>query len=479
MKLGKLAGLIAIAVIAAIAVVMGHSWMRSTYVTPDLSGAMAAEFSEGCLAPTVDPRPIWECYEIPVEAPEHETVIIRHTDGEEHRVITFQDNDQTRFRFAPNKPGLWTFSLGDEQVGEIDINGDRPSYAKGELAAQGKDWIRTATGEAVIPQFVMYDKPDLDNGLDIFIDGHGFSGFHITNLRDFMDNPEYFEAVILKTYRRGGISHFWIWGDETRDQTPETYGVDVERLYAEIAARLAPLPGWSMSYGFDLFEWAEAEEIEALRDTLYGYSTYHHMIGGRGHKNEYREISPNLDYASWEWHRPTYEDYREHLERANGRPAFSEDRFRFRVPTRYPEKDYDPELTLQGLWDSAIAGGIANIWGYKPEGMEFSEPYPNQEAIKTYSIFIDKTFTVDMEPANELINNGHCLRNPQSQAICYTRGTAEISLNLAELGTIPQQVFAVDARKSYEEISLEISGEQLIWTAPYESDWAIALLNNS
>jgi hypothetical protein len=473
MKFGKIAGFIALTVIAALAVILGHAWFRSSYITPDLSDAMAAEFGEYCLDPTVEPRPVWECYEISVSAAEHEPVTIRHADGEEHRVITFQQGDQTMFRFTPTKPGVWTFSTG----GEIAINGDRPAYAKGFLAAEGKDWVRTATGEAVIPQYVMYDKPDLDSGLDIFMDGHGFSGFHITNLRDFMDNPGYFEAVILKTYRRGGISHFWIWGDRSRNQTPDTYGVDVERLYAEIAARLAPLPGWSMSYGFDLFEWASAEEIETLRNTMHGYSSYHHLIGGRGHKNEYREISSNLDYASWEWHQPDYEDYREHLERANGRPAFSEDRFRIRTPTRYPEKDYDPELTRKGLWNSAIAGGVANIWGHKPEGMEFSEPYPNQDTIKTYSVFIDKVFTTGMEPANQLIDRGHCLRNGQGQAICYSEEVSQVALNLGELDTAPQDIFAVDTRKGYEEIPLDVTGEQVDWEAPYESDWAFAILN--
>ena len=99
------------------------------------------------------------------------------------------------------------------------------------------------------------------------------------------------------------------------------------------------------------------------------------------------------------------------MSEAEGRPAFSEDRFRIRVPSRYPEKDYDFDLTRRGLWHSAMAGGVANIWGYKPEDKEFSEPYSNREAIATYSRFIDDTFSVQMEPDNDLIDQGYCLRD--------------------------------------------------------------------
>ena len=473
MKRWKILGFLGFVALGVLAAFSFSAFRTVVYPSPDLSAAMSAEFEEYCLLPTASQRPAWECYEITASGPEHQEVVIRHSDGEEHRVITFQDQGETKFRFTPSKQGVWTFSTG----GEIEINADRPDYAKGFVAAQGNKWIRTATGEAFVPQFIMYDKPTLKQGLDEFVDGHGFTGFHITNLRDFMNNPAYFEAAVLKTYRRGGVTHFWIWGDEDRKQTPRSYGVDADRLYAELAARLAPIPGWTLSYGFDLFEWASAEELEALRQTLRDYATYSPMLGGRGHKNEYREISSNLDYASWEWHQPTYEDYREHLEKANNRPVFSEDRFRIRTPTRYPEKDYNPELTRRGLWDSAMAGGIANIWGHQPRGKEFSEPYPNQEQIKTYSTFINKTFTVGMQPDDGLSDDGHCLKDGQNRAVCYFENTSSISLNTSGLQT-PIQVFAVDAKAAYEEIAIPASAGPLNWDAPRRSDWAVAILSD-
>jgi hypothetical protein len=264
--------------------------------------------------------------------------------------------------------------------------------------------------------------------------------------------------------------------------TPDTYGIDVEQLYTEIAARLAPIPGWTVGYGFDLFEWATAEEIEDFRDTLQHATSYHHMVGGRGHKNEYREISPNLDYASWEWHQPTYEDYRDHLEVADGRPAFSEDRFRIRTPTRYPAKDYNPELTRRGLWQSAIAGGVANIWGHQPEGAKFSEPYPNKEAIKTYSTFIEKTFTVAMQPDATLIDKGYCLRDENRTAICYAEEGDAVSFNVGQFDGL-DRVVAIDTQAAYQEINIpinpQLSSDKLDWTAPYPSDWAFYVTWNT
>ena len=444
--------------------------------SPDLSEVLDnSEFSEHCLSPEVSQRPAWECYEIATSGSAYQDVVIRHESGEQHRVLTFEDQGQTKFRFTPTQAGVWEFSTG----GNIEINAVRPDYAKGFVASEGDKWIRTATGKAFVPQFVMYDKSDLDEGLAEFVDGHGFTGFHITNLRDFMDNPSYFEAVALKTYRQGGVTHFWIWGDKTRRKTPETYGVDVDRLYAEIAARLAPIPGWTVGYGFDLFEWATAEEIEGFRNTLQQATSYHHMVGGRGHKNKYREISANLDYASWEWHQPTYEDYRDHIEKANNRPAFSEDRFRIRTPSRYPRKDYDPDLTLQGLWNSAIAGGVANIWGHQPEGKQFSEPYPNKDAIKTYSRFINKAFTSAMQPPDTaLINKGHCLRDNHTIAICYAEEVDKVSLDVSQIET-PTQIVAVDTRSAYQEIEVPFSDETVSWSAPHRSDWAFRIVGES
>lgn len=428
------------------------------------------QYTESCLSPQRSQRPAWECYEMVTDLPEYTLITITHTDGEQHKVLTFEDSGQTKFRFTPTQQGTWRFSSG----GSIDINTARPDYAKGFVAARDGKWIRTATQDAFVPQYIMYDKPDIDVGIQEFVKEHGFTGLHITNLRDLMENPAYFEAVVLETYRHGGVTHFWVWGDQARRLTPKTYGIDVDQLYKEIAARLAPIPGWTVGYGFDLFEWASAKEIEEFRQTLRDYSSYHHLVGGRGYKNQYKVISNNLDYASWEWHQPDYQEYRKHLEKANGQPAFSEDRFRIRTPTRYPEKDYNPELTRRGLWHSAMAGGIANIWGNKPKDQEFSAPYPNKNEIKTYSQVIDNHFTVGMEPDNSLIDSGYCLREGNQKAICYAEEVSTVKIDPSKINGV-KQIIAVDTQDDYQEISIPVTDSQTTWSAPKQSDWAFII----
>jgi len=476
MKYWKIISLFLIGLIAFLAISYAGTglFLRSDRPQSDTStaAALASTYSESCLTPDQASHPVWECYEISVEQPNNETIIVQHSSGEQYRVLTFRSGDQTKFRFTPTQTGTWTFSSG----GEIDINTNRPSYAKGFVAAKGSKWIRSATGEAFVPQFVMYNKPDLEAGLTEFVEGHGFTGFHIKNLRDFLDNPEYFEAAVLKTYRRGGTTHFWIWGDEARNTTPSTYSVNVDELYTAMAARLSPIPGWTLGFGFDLFEWTTAEQLDSFRATLQQKCDYAHLVGGRGHKNEYKEISTQLDYASWEWHHPSYKDYREHFEQANAqrsvpRPVFSEDRFRIQTPDT--PQHYTAEETLQGLWHSAMAGGIANIWGNRPEGQEFSEPYPNKAAIHTYSQFISTYFNADMQPDNSLISEGYCLRDTDKAAICYSQMPERVRFDLSKITTPIQAVTVVDANAKNTQLNqIAITEPTLEWQPPYPSNWA-------
>lgn len=447
----------------------GWAFLRPwLYPTVSRSVVLNTDYAEGCLAPGDSFRPVWECYEIPTDAPVNTEVLIRHVAGETHRSLTFRDRGKIKFRFTPSLPGRWEFGSG----GAIEIQENRPDYAKGFVAAAGSNWIRTATGEAFVPQYIMYGRADLDQGVEEFVVGHGFTGFHINHLRDFLDNPEYFEAVVLKTYRRGGVTHFWIWGDEMRNQTPETYGVDADGLYRAIAARLGPIPGWTVGYGFDLHEWASAREIEGFRSTLNSLTGYRHMVGARGHNSTYEPISSNLDYASWEWHRPTVKDYRDHLLHSGGKPAFSEDRFRIRHPTKYPEKDYDFELTRRGLWHSAIAGGVANIWGHKPASAQFSVPYPNKSAIRTYRATIDRYFEKDMVFRGDILENGFCLEG-QSNILCYLKDTDTADIRYGPEVPIMGQVVAIDTLKPFQPSITPVQDGRI--SMKQLSDWALVL----
>jgi len=396
------------------------------YSSPTFARVLTSDYSEDCLNPKGTSLPLWECYQFELGEyyQEHQSVNLIHENGDRHNSLTYRGKLGVKVRFTPDKPGRWCI---DGQDICVEVQNVRPEYAKGFVKANGTKWIRSATGEAFIPQYLMYDKPDLETGIDKFVHQHGFTGFHIQNLRDFLEKPEYFEAVVLKTYRAGGVTHFWLWGDEERNQTPNTYGVDVNRLYHEIAARLAPLPGWTLGYGFDVYEWAGSEEISRFRKQLNQLTGYPHLIGARGHKNKYQEIAKDLDYASWEWHRPDYSDYKAHISKANGRPAFSEDRFRVRNSAIHRDKDYDFTETRRGLWRSLFAGGVANIWGYRKEEGVYSNSYPNQGAIRCYRDYVDLNYNLDSKVVSPVMEGGYCIKpqNNIDRISCYLEQVEE------------------------------------------------------
>jgi len=81
-------------------------------------------------------------------------------------------------------------------------------------------------------------------------------------------DPETFSALeraIVEAHTRGMHLHIWAWGDEQRGWTPigvgGVNGVPDRRVQRYLAARLGPVPGWTMSYGFDLNEWVRPEQV--------------------------------------------------------------------------------------------------------------------------------------------------------------------------------------------------------------------------
>ena len=157
----------------------------------------------------------------------------------------------------------------------------------------------------------------------------------------------------------------------------------------------------------------------------------------------------------------------------------SEDRFRIRSPGR--SKDYSEEDTRRGLWHSAMAGGVANIWGnLVPMGgssFEGSGPYPNKEQIKTYSVFFNDKgrFAKDMVRENA-ITDGYALKRPTDQHyIFYKEDTSSIQTDLSGMNGA-QPAVAVDTKNVYAEVNLGIlSPTQQSINFPNQSDWAVAV----
>lgn len=335
-----------------------------------------------------------------------------------------------KFRFTGTQIGEWHFRTTsdyeslDGLEGVVVVKKNPDKNARGFLKPEETWWIWQGTEEAIVPQFVMYKPLNLlyseidaiENDIDIFLDQHGFSGFHIPSVSmgwfdieksgegydqlDHTPNPDNdtfatLEKLITNTHQAGGIVHIWMWGDESRRQTPLKWGANSEidqRLQRYIAARLGPLPGWSMGYGFDLFEWTNTQMLDKWHHYMHQHMGYFHFLGARSHKRQLTQISEKMDYASYEQHQPDYQQYVASVEKRPYKPSFSEDRFRIRNNSKYPDKDYNLTLTRRGLWHSTMAGGVANIWGNlaKPDSSSnqaFSLTYPNFKQLKTYDIF--------------------------------------------------------------------------------------------
>ena len=453
-----------------------------------------------------------------------EVLFTHENSNEVRKTEMFYDGNNTwKFRFTGTKTGTWKFHSSsndpelDKLSGTINIAegiGDK----RGFIISKGTKWVRTGDDNdlAYIPQLAMYSDPHLfyqnsakiDKDIKLFIEKHGFSGFHVgiycrwfdidgTFIKNYRPeckssykNPDIrtFEAIenlIFKTYNAGGVVHLWAWGDNQRRHNANYLDGGIngnvdQRLQRYIAARLGPLPGWTMGYGFDLWEWVNKNQLNEWHDFMHSKMFWPHMLGARSGKKKLNQISELMDYSSYEQHRPDYDMYvKTNLTRAN-KPSFSEDRFRI-VPHR-PDmldfsKHYSSDDVRKGLWHSTMAGGVANIWGnISEQPKEYgSTPFVNAELLKTYSRFFEYRFYVDMVTCNK-IDETICLkRTEKDQYIFYAENTDILKLELSKMSE-SQVAIAVDSKHPYKEIMLDkLSPGQISWHAPYVSDWAIAV----
>ncbi len=444
------------------------------------------------------------------------TVAFVHAEsGKRHQTEMFyMGGDEWRARFTASQAGRWNYATASS---DPDLNGlsgvldiEKEDGLLGFVSADGQNWVRTGENPtAFVPQFVMSAEPNhfyndptrIESDIDTYIVEHGFNGLHVKVLCRWFDinqascnninvsspNPdlrtfEALEQVILEVYDAGGTVHIWAWGDESRGQTPARWGYNQQvdqRLQRYIAARLGPLPGWTMGYGFDLFEWTNEEQLDTWHTNMHAHLGWYHLLGGRANKNELNQISELMDYSGYEQHEPDYAKYVETIETRPFKPSFSEDRFRVRNEGR--DKDYTFDDTRQGLWRSGMAGGVANIWGYLLDGGTDelgSAPYPNKEQIKLYSSYFNPRFSGDLTRCNNL-TNGVCLKNELNTAyIFYIENGSTIEIDLSGmagnqpylmLNTITGETSSGTLTPSSTTLTLA-SGNG---TVPERSDWAI------
>ncbi|MBD3274624.1 MAG: DUF5060 domain-containing protein, partial [Candidatus Marinimicrobia bacterium] len=440
------------------------------------------------------------------------------------------------FRFTGTRPGDWTFQTYSEdadldgQTGRVSVTQESGIHANGFITAFGSKWGWQGTGKVFIPQFVMGKAPAaylttdgevnesrITADIREFVEEHGFTGFHIPVMGRWFEgeNPDravydVVETLIQRVHARGGACHLWLWGSGGGGADglgPEAFAEgpmsDIDRRNLRyLAARLGPLPGWSMGYGFDTENgWARPEELDAWKTFLENHMGWDHFLGARvgydekglwavnprpprpPHDGAFRSPIADQyttwlggDYTGYTSYRPLYPRYKEVIQHHPEKPSFEEDRFRLRDSEQWSYKDYHPELTRRGLWHSALAGGIANIWGnLLPEDDHGgSQPFEFKAQIKTYSRFFQDRFLKAMKT----FYDGPELRLMVPEggyAIIYREDTEVVRLHIKRLKGA-QPAVAVDAKKPYREITIgNFSPGEQTWEAPYRSDWVIAV----
>ena len=470
----------------------------------DRTGKQWAPFIEWSLpTPSFEGNP----HDLPATA-----TFVHPESGEKRTTGMFFAGEKTwKFRFTATRPGVWTFTTASD---DADLAGRSGTVriapnpgVPGFITHFGSKWGRTGTNRAFVPQLCMYLSPDrfhnkparIDRDIRTFLVEHGFNGFHTYVCCRWFDigemssakipskdpnpDPRTFEALellITKVHAAGGVVHIWAWGDEARHWTPARWGKNGKadkRLQRTIAARLGPLPGWTMGYGFDNFEWVTEQDLRNWHAHMHEHLGWHHYLGARAHKNQLTQIWDGLDYSSYEQHRPDYRKYVETFDKRPGKPSFSEDRFRVRQAKGYAYKDYTEAMTRRGLWHSTMAGGVANIWG-RLDGQSStlgSKPYGHPHWVKTWAVFFRNRFLKEMVRDNA-ITDGACLKTPDgARCVFYREDATSIQMDLSAMGG-PQGAVAVDTLRRYAEIALgELDPQKTVWKAPYKSDWAIAV----
>lgn len=292
------------------------------------------------------------------------------------------------------------------------------------------------------------------------------------------------EDLIDKTHAAGGMVHLWMWGDNDGNhrQTPmrdDWGGKDGRadmRLQRYIAARLGPVAGWTMGYGFDLESWVTEDDLRTWHEHMHGRFGWPHLLGGRagspGRDGALALIYDGLDYAGYTHFRPGPKEYREAFERQPARPVLSEDRFRIRNSERHAGTDYTPDMTRRGMWHSMMAGGVGNIWGCYGERRDThgrSLPYPNREQIRTWSRFWAGRYDAGATPGRW---DEGCLRLACGREAVVYRESCE-SVSLKGLGG-SRYACAVDTCAPYEELRVSVAADGSV-RLPRKSDWAVVV----
>ncbi|HCO95407.1 MAG TPA: hypothetical protein DIU00_15900 [Phycisphaerales bacterium] len=516
--------------------------------------------------------------------------VFSHESGRTRKIEMFYTGgDKWKFRFCGSRMGKWSFNTVcdgsdgthddgslDSHVGQITVNVQTEQDVKGFLSYKGNKFAimdRDATDlKPYVYQVYMnqqdyeqqynhssriWDDPKnrkhliddywnntVDNGFNIYFVAIFYSWFkkgaldrNMVSLTDIaspdLDVFDALEYAITYAHQRGGRTHIWAWGDQGRKQTPNllpggVLGNDHKRLMRYIAARLGPLSGWCMNFGFDTNELPNPELITSQwANYLNDRMGWNHMLCARGWKNSafainsYAGFSGNYELTTTRNGPSGYEEIKDDIDSDKSKPHLYEERHtynRFKYvdpdvcqepgdgPDQYGMSDGYPcwpvklssteqtRLNEDGsrrlIWREQMAGGMGGFFGhfsirfnsYGPFSQNCGCGYNPDSLKRAFRCFRDfwakDRFMFDMVVDTGRVRNGtgYCLRTKDyKNFVFFVENESRIDINLKNMPG-SQQIIVVDARDEYSEINKgSMSAGWRTIDFGYTSDWAIAV----
>jgi hypothetical protein len=496
-------------------------------------------------------------------------VIFTHEGGQTRKIEMFYAGKGTwKFRFCGSRAGRWSFrtvcdgsdgthddgSL-DGRVGRIAVNPQTNPAIKGyvyqvymnqqdyeqQYNHSSRIWDDPVHRRGLVAD---YWNDTVENGFQIYYVAMFYSWFKKgaldRNMVDASDlaapDPDVFDALeytIRYAHQRGGRTHIWAWGDNDRKQTPNflpggVLGDDHKRLMRYMAARLGPLPGWCMNFGFDTIELPKPEAMASeWANYLNDRMGWRHLLCARGWNNSafginsYAGFSGSYELTTTKNGPSGYEEIVGDMENDRSKPHLYEERhtynrFKYVDPSSCQEpgdgrnqygqddryacwpiklsSEEQARLNEDGsrrlIWREQMAGGMGGFFGHFSVRFNsfgpFSEncgcgyhPDSLKRAFRCFREFWAKDrFLFDMAPDPDRVRSGagYCLRTNDCRHFVFfieNQNAAEVDLN-GMPGS--QQIVVVDAKKEYSEINKgPVSAGRRTIDFGYTSDWAVAI----
>ena len=468
-------------------------------------------------------------------------------------------SDTWKFRFTGTRAGNWSISTSsgdsdlDGYTGSVTVSPRANSDMKGFLTHVGNKYAIMVEDvdhlEGYVYQVFMnqqdyeqqhehssrilghpkrsgliadYWNNTRENGFDIFFFAVFYSWFRMgaLSINDFsgsadaeLDQPDLalfdtLELAIKYAHERGGRIHIWAWGDNDRRQTPNHLGDGFrgkrhQRLIRYIAARLGPLAGWSMNFGFDTIEMPNAEaDTTWWADQMNRTMGWPHILTSRGWEddsfgaNSYAGFGGNpYDLETTDKGPANYREIRQHLEAYGNKPSIYEERHTYNRwkcwPGRVPDLDRLNETGCRRLiWWETMAGGMGGFFGHFSDRFNKYGPFQANGPCGYHPDSLKRSFRthrefwkngrlkLSMSPDNSCLSGatGYCLVTADKKHfIFFVEDTDSATVDLNDMPG-SQPVISVDAKMDYCEINMGTltAGSHTIYLSR-NSDWALAV----